>query len=139
MDLPNQLLLNVWREVCRHIAIEESVSRAAPLLVQRLPLDELLIRSIDVARSCLETVAVGMAGPVRLPTSAKSECAAGDLERILGWCSEGNLLRASDQVIQKQLPGLLPPGLPAMSWSPPEWCRWRSWPSHPGRPATDHV
>ncbi len=75
MDSPIQVLLGVWREVCRHIAIEESVARVAPLLVQRLPLEELLIRSIDVARSALETVAVGMAGLGPAPASAKTECA----------------------------------------------------------------
>ena len=76
MDSPIQVLLNVWREVCRHIAIDESAARVAPLLVQQLPLEELLIRSIDVARGCLETVAVGMADSGPAPASAKTQCAS---------------------------------------------------------------
>ncbi len=106
-----QVLLNIWREVCHHIAIKESMARVAPLLVEHLPLEELLIRSIDPPRSCLETVAVGLAGPGSAPAVAKTECGGRDLERILRWCREGSLLRASDPVIQKQLPGLLPAGL----------------------------
>ena len=53
------LLLDVWREVCRHLEIGESVGRLAPILARRLPVRFLLVRHFDLQRSCLETVATG--------------------------------------------------------------------------------
>ncbi len=104
------MLLNVWREVCRHIAIDESVARVTPLLVSQLPIDELLVRHIDVARSFLETVAEGKlrAGPVE--SAGKTECSPHDLDRIIDFCHQGKLLRDSCASLRKRLPGLLPSG-----------------------------
>ena len=44
------LLLNVWREACRHIEIGEAVATAAPELFQRLPINLVLIRRFDRER-----------------------------------------------------------------------------------------
>ena len=105
------MLLNIWREVCRHIAIDESVARVMPLLVSQLPIDELLVRHIDVARSFLETVAEGRlrAGPIQ--STGKTECLPHDLDRIIDFCHRGKLLRDSCALLRKRLPGLLPSGL----------------------------
>ncbi len=110
MDSSPQLLLNVWRGVSRHILIDESVTRVMPLLSPELPLDALLVRHVDLARTTLETVAAAMVRPGQAPGRAKTECTPEDLDRILAWCREGPLLRAGDRPIQKQLPGLLPAG-----------------------------
>src|ERR1700722_2921208 len=53
-DLQMQLIFDVWREVCRHLEIHESVERLLPRLAESLPLDALAIRRIDRPRSCLE-------------------------------------------------------------------------------------
>ena len=104
------MLLNVWREVCRHIAIDESVARVMPLLVSQLPIDELLVRHIDVARSFLETVAERrLRGPTQ--STGKTECSPHDLDRIIDFCHQGKLLRDSGALLRKRLPGLLPSGL----------------------------
>ena len=102
------MLLNVWREVSRHILIDESVTRVMPLLSDRLPLDALLVRHVDLARTSLETVAAVMVRPGQAAGGAKTECSPEDLDRILAWCREGHLVRARNRPIQKQLPGLLP-------------------------------
>ena len=65
MDSSPQMLLNVWREVSRHIRIDESVTRVMPLLSPGLPLDALLVRHVDLARTSLETVAAVLVRPVR--------------------------------------------------------------------------
>ena len=57
-----QLILEVWREVCRHLEIHESVERLLPTLAAQIPLEALAIRRVDRQRSCLETVACGVAG-----------------------------------------------------------------------------
>ena len=45
------LLLDVWREVCRHIEIGESIERLGPILVRRLPIDTIVIRRLDPTRT----------------------------------------------------------------------------------------
>ena len=57
------LLLDVWREVCRHIEIGESIERLGPILMRRLPVDLVLIRRLDPERSSVETVATGRGEP----------------------------------------------------------------------------
>src|SRR5262245_2455990 len=105
------LLVNIWREVGRHRKLDECVSRISPHLVRRLPLDELFIRSIDLDRGRLHTVAVWMAGPDVEPSPSRTGCPEPDLGRILAWCRDGRSLRAGDRSVRQILPGLLPEGL----------------------------
>ena len=87
------LLLDVWRESCRHIEIHESASRIAPLLRRQLPVDLLLIRRIDVQKSCVETVGTGASGSVPAPEQTRTACTPEQLEHLLTWCRQGELLR----------------------------------------------
>ena len=70
------MLLEVWREVCRHLEIRESVTRIAPLLAQQLPLDLLLVRRIDRDHSSVDTVAVGRPSAGPLPAATRTTCTA---------------------------------------------------------------
>jgi transcriptional regulator with GAF, ATPase, and Fis domain len=105
------LLLDVWREVCRHIEIGESVERVAPLLVRRLPVDLVLVRHLDVPRSLVETVASGLRHPEQTPLSPRSDCPAEDMERLLVWCKQERTLRSAAEVAHERLPGLVPAGV----------------------------
>jgi hydrogenase-4 transcriptional activator len=105
------LLLNVWREACRHIEIAESVARMAPVLVQRLPVDLVVVRRLDLKRSCLETVATGLCRSVPAPGRARTDCKPEDVERILSWCRKGTVIRSHARDIRNRLPGVLPAGL----------------------------
>ena len=111
MELLSQTLLSVWREVCRHILIDESVAQVTPLLVGHLPLEILLVRRHDGTRNSLETVAVGTAVPGLMPPESRSPCTLADLDRILSWCREGSLLRGEDRTLRLRFPGLLQAGL----------------------------
>ncbi len=72
------VLLSVWREACRHIEITESTANIAAMLVEWMPLEQVLVRRLDLKRSSLETVAVGL-GPAG--TVASSLCSDGLLRR----------------------------------------------------------
>ena len=50
MERYNRILLDVWREACRHIEIAEAMDRITPLIVRQLPLDQLILR-IDRSRA----------------------------------------------------------------------------------------
>jgi transcriptional regulator with GAF, ATPase, and Fis domain len=111
VDLERDLVLDVWREVCRHIAIDESVARLTPLLVRRLPVEQVLIRQVDAVKGGVETVALGFvsAGPNVL--ESRTACAPQDVARIVEFCHSGQPIRGSDGELRRQLPGLLPAGL----------------------------
>jgi transcriptional regulator with GAF, ATPase, and Fis domain len=54
-----RLEAELWREVCQHLELEDSVERVASILAGYLPLEVLLIRRLDRDPVHLTTVAVG--------------------------------------------------------------------------------
>ncbi len=102
------VLLNVWREACRHIEIGESVARIAPVLAERLPLTRLLVRRIDLERSWVETVATGTAAGGRTPAGTRNDCSAQELGKLIQWCRRGGVLRGSADEVRRQVAGLVP-------------------------------
>jgi len=105
------LLLDIWREVCRHIEIGESVERLAPILARHLPVDLILVRRLDTPRASLETVATGLCHSEPPALRSRTECNADALERILGWVEKKDVVRGSARRINHELPGLLPDGV----------------------------
>lgn len=92
-----KLLVEVWREVCQHLEIEESIDRIAKTVSGQLPIDRVLVYRMDVTRRRLETVAVGVArgdgGDTRPP---RVELEPGRVRTLARWCRTGYLLRAGD-------------------------------------------
>jgi transcriptional regulator with GAF, ATPase, and Fis domain len=105
------LLLEVWREACRHIEIEESFARSAELLRHRLGFDAIWLRRIDLARGGLETVASVLARPEATPVAARSELPAHELERLLVWCRRGSVTHLPAGRLAEHVPGVVTPGL----------------------------
>ncbi|HEX5066595.1 MAG TPA: sigma 54-interacting transcriptional regulator [Myxococcota bacterium] len=102
------LLLDVWRETGRHIEIGDALARSAPLLARRLPLDFALVRRIDPARMCVETVAATASRPGPLPEETRSDLGAPELEALLAWARAGRVVHRRARALAEQLPGLLP-------------------------------
>lgn len=111
MERYASLLLEIWREVCRHIQIGESLERVAPILARRLPAELILIRHLDPARNCVETIAAGHCRPGPLPNRAKTECSAADLERLMLWCRKSEVVLLPIRTANRRMPGLLPGGV----------------------------
>jgi hydrogenase-4 transcriptional activator len=77
-----EILAQVWREACRHIDIESSVSEIAAIVGQTLPARALVVLNIEPDLRALETVATGTvceaslkSGQRELPTVAKAKLA----------------------------------------------------------------
>jgi transcriptional regulator with GAF, ATPase, and Fis domain len=102
------LLLEIWRECCRHIEIEEATARGAELLANRLPLAGMLVRRLDVARGAVETCAV--AGSLGQGASL-SPLSAPALESLVAWAREGQVVKGGARELTVRLPGLVPDGL----------------------------
>ena len=109
MDRHHRLLLNVWREACRHIEIVESLDRIAPLLVHEFPADVILIRRISADRNSIETVAsTSGRRPRKGEAESKTECTADQMQALLAWANSLQMRRASADSIRRDLPGALP-------------------------------
>lgn len=59
MEKFKQILLDVYREACRHIKISESTPNIARMLYQHLPISQILIRTFNAINLSIETAAIG--------------------------------------------------------------------------------
>jgi transcriptional regulator with GAF, ATPase, and Fis domain len=107
------LLLSVWREVCRHLDIGESVARIVPLLGRRLPAERILVRRVDPVRSCVETVASAPDDAAASTLPARGPCLPEEMERILLWCKADRVLLEPAAEVRKHYPKLLSEGIEA--------------------------
>ncbi|MBI5095649.1 MAG: sigma-54-dependent Fis family transcriptional regulator [Candidatus Hydrogenedentes bacterium] len=91
MDRFNEILLDVWREACRHIEITELTTTVTYMLAQHMPLGQVFVRQIDPVRHWVETVAVGIErGEETLPP-ARTERAAPEMNAITAWSRRGDV------------------------------------------------
>jgi hydrogenase-4 transcriptional activator len=103
------VLLNVWREACRHIEIRQSAEMIAPMLLRDIPVDQLLVRRVDQQRSCVETMAVGLPGAERLRMLGRTECSAEQMKGLLAWCRRGRIAhRGGAAPLKGELAVMLP-------------------------------
>ncbi len=91
--LDGQIIVEIWREVCRHIEIHESTRTITGMLAKHAPIGQVLVRRIDRERSCLDTVAVGSPLPDYLLPEARTQCSEGQLPELLAWCKLGEVAR----------------------------------------------
>jgi transcriptional regulator with GAF, ATPase, and Fis domain len=91
MERFQSVLLDVWREACRHIEIRESTINIAGLLARELPLAALLIRRADVAHTMLETVAVGEPKTHAPNVEAKTICTPNQWRKVSAWFKAGKV------------------------------------------------
>jgi len=111
MERFSQLLLNVWREACRHLEIGEAVALSAPALFQRIPVDLVLIRRFDIGRRLVETVATGLCRPGPQPDAHRSELPAAQFDRLLAWCRQNEVVLSTLPELGEIPAGALPTGI----------------------------
>jgi transcriptional regulator with GAF, ATPase, and Fis domain len=111
MDRFMPLRLELWREACRHIEIEQSLERIAPVLLRELPIDVLLVRRIDFHRPGVETVACAACRKGSPPKHARSELVPREFEHLISWCRRGEVAHRPAEKLEASVPGLLPEGL----------------------------
>lgn len=90
-------VLNVWREACRHIEIDESVERIAHLLPSQLPADAMIVRAFNAAQRRIETITVGLTrgGPSIAPLNR--EITAEQMNALLAWCVRGEIAHGTTE------------------------------------------
>lgn len=111
MERFREVLLDVWREACRHIEITESSATIAAMLAKYLPLECLLVRRIDLLHSHLDTVAVGRVGRWSVETTARTACAGAGMKRLMAWAREGRVFHRKRETESAVFGLLVPPEL----------------------------
>lgn len=109
MDKFREVLLNVWREACRHIEISESTATIAATLGKHLPLEFLLVRRFDVQNSWLDTVAMGPGDRPASVALARTASTPAKLRRLVAWARRGAILHGRRQSGSAELAQLVPP------------------------------
>jgi transcriptional regulator with GAF, ATPase, and Fis domain len=91
MEKLREVLLEVWREACQHIRIDESVETIGRIVEQHLPVRSVLVRYIEGDRTSVESV--GTVGPVdeQNESHARLECSQTQRKRLDAWCRRGQL------------------------------------------------
>jgi len=89
VDKFQKILLDVWREACRHIEISASCANIAGLLVNHMPIEQLLVRRIEPDRPGLDTLAVGLADAGGALHEARTACSPEAMHALLAWAREG--------------------------------------------------
>ena len=91
MRISDALRAELWREVSRHLEIEESGRSLLSLVRRELEVDGLVIRRFDEARGELFTVVGGDGGRTPLPTPKRTELAVwGRVGAVTSWLSRGD-------------------------------------------------
>src|SRR4026207_1536855 len=88
-----ELLLDVWREACRHLAVEDAFEGIAELVGPRVPADLLVVRRVDPERRRIETVPSGRGEREGGASVERTECTAQQLDELLRWARRGAVLR----------------------------------------------
>jgi len=114
-----QLIVDVWREVCRHLEIHVSVETLLSRVAEEIPLGALIIRRIERQRSSLETVASGVARADTPVIAGKTTLTENELAHLLKWCKHGRLATRQKSNTAAQLKRQFSP--PGLGEFPTEW------------------
>lgn len=101
------LLLDVWREACRHAGVTEAVAGIAAALPPELPPAALVLRRLGPGR--LDTVATGNAGEAEPPP--RTELSPEQEAELEAWCRAGRIARHRAEAVPPPLDLAVPAGM----------------------------
>lgn len=93
MERHTSLLLAVWREVCKHVELSESLELTFAPIARKVPVERIVIRRLDLARSMLETIASADASGQTRPEQSRTALQSAEAEDLLAWCRRSQAVR----------------------------------------------
>jgi hydrogenase-4 transcriptional activator len=107
-----EVLLDAWREACRHIEISQSAGNIAAMLRRHMPLARVFVRRVDETRGCVETVAIDAAGEEPSRADARTECSPAQIKKLRQWRRRGELVHGSaNSPLPSELQLVIPSGV----------------------------
>ena len=107
--MSQSLLLEIWREVGRHLELPDLMQRLPPRLGDVLPAS-LWVRRVDLAAGCVETVATAMDAGQRASARTRTDVPAERLQALAAWCRTGGVAEGRE-IDSGGLALLVPAGL----------------------------
>ncbi|MEZ6128447.1 MAG: sigma 54-interacting transcriptional regulator [Planctomycetaceae bacterium] len=98
----SQFLLDVWREACRHIEIEEFLANVAALLSKHMPTERVVIRRLNPEQNEIVTVAAAPIGSKDHISEDRRVYEASELKQVVRWSQSHRMLARG-----KRLSGVL--------------------------------
>lgn len=109
MERFRDVLLDVWREACRHIEIHESTGNIARLLAKELPLAALLVRRLDPPHLAIDTVAMGEPARHVLDPAGRTVCSPAQWKKLMAWHRQGAVVHTRDRLRSGEAALIVPP------------------------------
>ena len=102
------LLLDLWREVGRHLELSELLDRVHPRLSDALPVSSLFVRRLDLPGGCVETVASVATSDDPPHASARTDATPAAIQPLLTWCRTGSTIHGRVAIERAGLRLLVP-------------------------------
>jgi len=96
----------LWREVSRHLRIEESAVNLLPVLREMVGAEGVLVRRLDPVGQRLETAA--LAGTLQDAATVELTASSAGWVAAMAWLASGALLHRPAAAFADELPGMLP-------------------------------
>jgi hydrogenase-4 transcriptional activator len=90
MDSAREVLLDVWRETCRHLRMEESVENLARILAPHLPLEDLHVLAVEPGTGALVARGGRFAPPAHLAAHGGTAPRAAEALAVRRWIGIGD-------------------------------------------------
>ncbi|MBN1783024.1 sigma-54-dependent Fis family transcriptional regulator [bacterium] len=114
MEKFKEICLEVWREACRDIEIDKSCRTITQLLLDHMPLGQVLVLSLDTRKGFMEIVASGMDPDPDCAFNSPSEWLPDEMEQFRIFCERGMPVLRSSSPENRELIRILmrsePPG-----------------------------
>jgi transcriptional regulator with GAF, ATPase, and Fis domain len=105
------VLLAVWREAGRYTGIAESTARIAVILSEKLPVELVIVRRLDLAHRQLRTVAIGPDQPLDERLAPRTALSAAEFNEMLAACGQAQRARHEGDSTLDVTRCIAPPGL----------------------------
>ena len=93
-----ELLLDIWREACRHIELDESIVSLAEILVRHVPLDRVWIGQITDEPPAIDIVASALSSRLYANRSLpRIDVSLGRARRLKSWLRSGELVHLTQR------------------------------------------
>ncbi len=101
MDKFNNILLDVWRETCHRLEIDDSTQTIVDRLTPHLPIGQIIVQQINSNQTSLQTVAFACLDENVPSTETEIECSTSQMKRIMTWHKKGEVIRRSEPSSQQ--------------------------------------
>ena len=91
MEKFREVLLEVWREACQQIQIDQSAKAIGQIVTRHLPVRSVFVRYFDADRSAIETVGFGHLDELESEALLRHVCTGAQRKRLEPWFRRGQI------------------------------------------------